>query len=123
MLLTVAAVAVVLALMIEPDAVTATFSLIGVTVVSLAFIAIGVVYGADNMRAFCIGAAFPLTMSFGYAVFNMQSLLILEPFSVITSTDPRLPAQFMGTMGLASIALGYLCVAFRWIIAPPEDKR
>ena len=126
LLLTIAAVAVVLALMVRPTPIVATFGLLTLTVVSMAFIAVALVYGCESIRAFCIGAAFPLTMSFGYAVFNMQWLLDIEPLSLITRTDPRQAAHFFGTAILASIALGYLCVVFRWLIdrpRPPEGQR
>lgn len=131
LLLTVAAVAGVLALMLRPESALTSLGLVGLTLVCMAFVTIELVYGRESVRPFCIGAAFPLLLAFLYIGSTVGGLLddiavslghgrVLD---VIDFTAPITVNHIIGTAILASIALGYLCVGFRWLVdrrQPPD---
>jgi hypothetical protein len=131
LLLTVAAIAVVLALGFRAKSAISTLVLIALMLVSMAFITVTLVYGRDSYRPFCIGAAFPLALSFVYMADNVGYLLddFGEAFGrgrqldVVDFVGPITANETLGTAILASIVLGYLCVGFRWLIASPSAKK
>jgi hypothetical protein len=125
LLLTVAAIAGVLALTFRVAGNVANLSFVALLPVSLAFLTIGIVYGHNCLRPFCIGAAFPLVMAFGFVTFSAD--LIYDSIWPVFPTveDNREPSVAMkqrifGAAFLSSIVIGYLCVGFRWLIVTRE---
>lgn len=123
LLLTIAVAAGDLALMRRADSAYALLAQFGLMFVFLAFIAIALVYGRDNIRPFCIGAAFPLAMAFLNVGFALELCVIPIRQSLGHATgrlllvkDPITANLIVGTALLASIALGLLCVVLRWLI-------
>jgi hypothetical protein len=131
LLLSVAAVAVVLALGFHAKSAISTLVLLALTLVFMAFITVTLFYGRDSYRPFCIGAAFPLALSFVYMADNVG--LLLDDISdaigrgrlldVMDFVDPINANEVLGTSILAGIVLGYLCVGFRWLIARPSADK
>jgi hypothetical protein len=110
LLLTVAAVAVVLALMVQVNGV----AFLALLLALMPLLTIGLIYGQGNLRPFCIGAIFPVGFFLAYAAFRFE----IHAFR-------RSASSFFWTAILMSIALGYLCVWFRWLIdrpRPPESR-
>jgi NhaP-type Na+/H+ and K+/H+ antiporter len=114
LLLTIAAVAVVLALMLQVDYRIGTPILLWSTTVYLAFVAIALVYGRDSIRPFCIGATIPIAYSLAES--SCMGILFNPPLEGIPGSNTYNPTHHLGTAILLSIALGYLCVGFRWLI-------
>jgi Na+/H+ antiporter NhaB len=110
LLLTVAADAVVLALMFQVPFEVAQPTLIGLLLIASALAITGLTYGDTTIRPFCIGAILPLSMMLVYftAVCAHVGLYNLFP-----SADRR---NYYGGTLLAAIGLGYLCIGFRWLI-------
>lgn len=75
LLLTVAVVAGDLALILHAESVVAMLASVGLMLIFMGFIAIELLYGRDNVRPFCIGAAFPLTIAFLNVSFSANFLL------------------------------------------------
>lgn len=128
LLLTVAAVATVLGLMIQAPPRIAAVTLFAMVVVLLAFLTVAIIYATDNWRPLCIGAIFPLAIPFLFAAMNCGYLILC-----FETEDPQLEVIGVPNAGglrfllggslLASIALGHLCVAFRWIIDRPKPDK
>lgn len=146
LLLTVSAVAVDLALMlqvpkynrgglVETGTQTACigFSAIIIVATVLALTGLG---GQPRLRAFCTGALVPLILMLYFiaheGLFDIASWLDeLFPHPGIVFghagggnrfEESRLPKLF-GVGLLLSISLGYLCVVFRWFIEPRSGNR
>jgi hypothetical protein len=110
LLLTVGADALILALMQAPPQVGRPM-LIALVPLSSALVATGLMFGRPRMRSFCIGAAIPLGMMLAYMTMHLFELDVW-----LMETRPgRLPKIFGGGF-LTSIALGYVCVGFHWLI-------
>lgn len=129
LLLNVAFVAGVLALMFKVDPKTANLLFILSIIASSAFLATGLVYCRGNSRAFCIGAAFPLMVAFGYITHNLDLLIDqVWPFIPVVEDDRewglKVNQRLFGFAYLLSVALGYLCVGLRWLIerGEPPDR-
>lgn len=121
LLLTVSAIALVLSMMFQPPPEVAAFAVTGIVLASLAFSAIGIIYGKNNVRPFCIGVAIPAALAFCVAVRNEHWFLQVENISALLNINPRWPAILLGMMELTGIALGYLCVVVRWLIDRPGN--
>lgn len=130
LLLTVAAVAGVLGLMFQVPTEPAYIGFALVIIILLALALTGLA-GSPQLRAFCVGALVPLGL---LVYFLAQDLFVIafwleHPFQdydysgpPLRTADDSLP-RFLGVGILLSIALGYLCVGFRWLIErrePPE---
>ncbi|HVX12141.1 MAG TPA: hypothetical protein VHC22_13250 [Pirellulales bacterium] len=129
LLLTVAAVAAVLALMFQASVEIATPAILTIIPASLALLLIGIIYGKRAVRPFCIGAVVPVAMMASYVSHTLQLwsqwLLTREP-NGFDFMDAGTFKTFVGYTLLLSIALGYLCVGFRWLVerrgAPEQDE-
>lgn len=126
LLLTIAAVANVLWLIVEaPPDLARIVSVVGIVVLSALSI-IGVISGQATLRAFCIGAIVPLAMMLFFIATNLGGLINvladqdrLNPFTnpsygtspIELSVAPRV----FGVGILLSIALGFLCVGMHWL--------
>jgi hypothetical protein len=134
LLLTIAAVAVDLALMLRVPTRTAfvSFSVIVIVSTALALTGLG---GRPQLRAFCIGALVPLSLLLYFVgiegLFDIADWLEQLLSNAGRAADETGDAHRMGNprftklfgVGiLLSIALGYLCVGFRWLIAPRKDE-
>lgn len=117
LLLTVAGICLALALMFHGDHVITSTALFALVVTGLAFCVIGIIYGRESLRPFVIGAAFPLVLSLAWFVQHGTS-----PISSIEARiygiEHYLVSERLHLGGgiLSGIALGYLCVGFRWLI-------
>lgn len=114
LLLTVAGIYLALALMFQGDHVITSTALFALVVTGLAFCVIGIIYGRESLRPFVIGAAFPLLAWF-----------LQHGTSPISSVEARMygiehhlvsERLHLGGGILSGIALGYLCIGFRWLI-------
>ena len=135
LLLTIAAVANVLWLIVEaPPDLARIVSVVGIVVLSALSI-IGVISGQATLRAFCIGAIVPLATMLFFIATNFGGLINvladqdrLNPFTNPSyATSPielSVAPRAFGVGILLSIALGYLCVGFHWLIEKrktPDD--
>src|SRR5215469_2655701 len=77
LLLTVAAVAVVLALMRTTGSPT-EIAFVAVTPLLLGFVGVGIFYGQGNCRPFCLGALPPLLLSMSYLRGELNSWLVAK---------------------------------------------
>lgn len=120
MLLTVAAVAVVLALMFQAPAQVAESVLLAGIFACLALLAVASVYGPRMWRPFCIGAPLPLIFVFLWSC-QYGPLWVFGDWI----SDPTLPYRVgpphgyrygLGGALLCSVLLGYTCLGFRWLI-------
>jgi hypothetical protein len=111
LLLTVAADAIVLALMFQVPLDVAQPTLIGLVLVTSALAITGLAHGDTTIRPFCIGAIVPLSMMLVYITAKSVRFSISLVFSSVN--DFR---YCYGGVLLGAVALGYLCVAFRWLI-------
>lgn len=136
LLLTVAAVSLVLALMFHVPPAWGCVALIVLMLAFLALITVAFRYGSEGIRPFCIGAVFPLMFALihaandiGYLFDDMAYALRppMLPGMGMGNSDVRHPTEtnfLIGSAILMAIALGYLCVGFRWLIErePPEPR-
>jgi hypothetical protein len=114
LLLTVAVIAIVLALMYQVTPAFASIALIGLILVFLTFITIAFLYARESVRPFCIGAAFPLAFAFVHASSNVGWLFDdiavamghSMPLDVVDLTEPVSTNRFLGTAIMAAIGLG-----------------
>jgi hypothetical protein len=117
LLLTVAAVSVVLAIMLRLRATIAIPVLLGTAYACMAFAVVALAYGKEGVRPFCIGAVVPLVCSLLEVLSNgSQTLWWSSIAQADTDIYMETPKRILGTALLASIALGYLCVGFHWLI-------
>jgi hypothetical protein len=130
LLLTVAAVAVVLALTFQVEQTIAFMSLVLFTFIGSAFSTVALVFGRDGIRAFGIGAAFPLAWALVYLITSGDNAIamtfggLLDEYGMMIELDHM--RRQVGLAVLLSIPLGHLCVGFRWLIdrpRPPEGQR
>ena len=135
LLLTVAAIAGVLALMFRVPTIPARGTLIVVIYVLSALVLTGFAFGQPALRAYCIGAIVPLASLLFFISPHLAGLLVLlasdnenatAPFDMtfleLLFVAPGVQ-RLLGVGILMSIASGYLCVGFRWLIErrePPE---
>ncbi len=131
MLLTVAAIAGVLALMFQVPTEPARIALI-VAVFGLSALAItGIINGQPALKTFCVGASVPLAImllfiaiNFGGLVNSYASIEQINTYYALNApsplTFPMIP-KFFGIGIIMGIALGYLCVGFRWLIERRES--
>lgn len=130
LLLTVAVLAGDLALMVHEESLPAMLVLLGLTLALMSFVAVGALYGRDNVQPFCVGAAFPLLLAF---LFTANNAVWLEAHvagylgrdNQIEYFNPvplRAANRILGNAIPASIAIGYLCVGFRWLIERREPS-
>lgn len=117
LLLTVAVVAGDLALMFQvaskPAQVVLIFFVIALTALGLT----GAINGPPTWRTFCIGALVPL----GIMVVKIATSINAFIGNLATfSTAVAGYNQFFGYGILASIAIGYLCVAAQWVTTRHE---
>jgi hypothetical protein len=134
LLLTVAAVAVVLGLMFQAPLKVASPALLVLVIMFSALALTGATAGRPFLCAYCVGVLVPLGVALFHLAINASSLMSgfddPPPFayeSVLgyTFAYPAYP-RFAGACLLGSIALGYLCVGFRWLIErprPPESEK
>ena len=136
LMLTVAVVAGDLALMLYVQPEAARLVLVLTIVAMSAFGLIGVLHGRPALHAFCVGALVPLGIMLIFLAVNLEGLLRLsldslsgtettasgegEAWSLLALSDHRISRLF-GIGILTSVALGYLCVGFRWLIERRED--
>jgi len=121
LLLTVAAVSAVLAITLRLRATIGIPVLLGLTYASLAFAVVALAYGSDGVRPFCIGAVVPLACALLEVLSNgSQTLWWSSMAQADTDVYMETPKRILGTGLLASIALGYLCVGFHWLIGPRQ---
>lgn len=132
LLLTIAAVAGILTLMFQAPVKIGTPTMVSAVPVALALLLIGITYGKGTVRPFCIGAVVPVAMMCGYVTTNLSYLKIwltgggLRYFGP-SGTGPQLPLfkddllKVFGGLFLTSIALGYLCLLFRWFVDWSSD--
>jgi hypothetical protein len=130
LLLTVAAVAVVLALMFQVPFDTASRTLVALVPVVSAFAITGLAFGSSGMRSFCIGASVPLAMMLIFVTTNLHEfrywlhgLDLDEPILAFPATLSPDCQNLLGGGLLASVALGYLCVGFRLLIERKEPSK
>jgi hypothetical protein len=117
LLVTVAAVAVVLALTLRVRATVGIPVLLGLTYTGIAFSLVGLASGKDNVRPFCIGAVVPLACALLEVLSNgSQTLWWNSVAQADTDVYMETPKRILGTALLASVAFGYLCVGFRWFL-------
>lgn len=110
---TIAAVAVVLALMFQIPLEAARPTLVLLIPTGSALAITGIVYGRATARPFCIGALVPLSVMLVYGTAISARTGIYQMFV----GDQR---EYLGGTLLAAIVLGYLCVAFAWQIEPQQ---
>lgn len=145
LLLTVAAVAVDMALMLQVpmyrDDIVATgtqvaflsFTVIIIVSTGLAFTGLG---GQPRLRAFCTGALVPLILMLYFiaqqggiadiAVWlerHLNSRMVWGGVGGATLMESKWAVKLFGFGILLSIALGYLCVVFQWLVNPRSEKR
>lgn len=114
----------VLALTVEDKhQYAASMSLVLLTLVGLAFSTVALIFGRDAVRSFGVGAAIPLACSCLWAATDTNSLIaaLAEPADS-GFADLTYAKRILGSAILASIAVGYLCVIFRWIIEPQSGN-
>lgn len=131
LLLTIAVVANVLWLIIEAPPDLARMLSIAAIVVLAALSITGTISGRAMLRTFCVGALVPLAMMLLFIATNLGDLINVfagnerlntynnpayVPLPITFSVAPR----FFGVGILLSVALGYLCVGFRWLIETRE---
>lgn len=125
LLLTIAAVANVLWLIVEaPPDLARIVSVVGIVVLS-AFSITGIISGQATLRAFCIGALVPLATMLFFIATNFGGLINVladqDRLSFMTNyamlpIELPVASRVFGFGILLSIALGYLCVGFQWLI-------
>lgn len=130
LLLTVAAVASLLWLIIEVPPDLARIISVATVVVLSALGITGTVSGQPSFRAFCIGALVPLAMMLLFIATNLGGLINvfagnerLNTYNnptYVPSIDLSVAPRFFAVGILLSIALGYLCVGFRRLIERRE---
>lgn len=125
LLLTVAAVAVVLALTFQVEQTIAFMSLTALTFAGSAIATTALVFGRDGVRTFAIGAAFPLAWSLFYLTTSGSEALAmvfggLDQYAMMIELGHM--RRQIGLAVILSIPLGYLCVVFRWIIDRPPKS-
>jgi hypothetical protein len=119
LLLTVTAVAGVMALMFCIPGQVGGPVLILLALVLPALAITGVGNGRPAFRTFCLGALLPLSMMlFQIALYGQQ---MVAWFSAKNSghslfIESAAFSRFVGAGILTSIALGYVCIAFRWFL-------
>lgn len=124
LLVTIAAVAVVLALMFHAPVMVASPALIALLIVCSALALTGAMAGRPLLCSYCVGALVPMGVALFHLAMNSGAFLHLfdelPPFeyeSVLPYTFAHAEyPKWLGVCLLASIAIGYLCVAFRWLI-------
>jgi hypothetical protein len=133
LLLTVAAVAGVLALMFRVPTEIACATLIAIVLVFSGLALTGLAHGQAVLQTFCLGAVVPLGSLLLFVTMNMASVAnwflsgiqqqnlsgIVEIWTYPIIENPAV-SKLLGVGILASIALGYLCVGFRWLIEGRE---
>ena len=124
LLVTVAAVSLVLAMTLRLRATIGIPVLLGLTYVCLAFAVVALAYGNEGVRPFCIGAVVPLACSLVEVLSNgSQTLWWNSIAQADTDLYMETPKRILGIGLLVSIALGYLCVGFHLLIGsrrPPN---
>jgi len=135
LLLTIAAVAGVLTLMFHAPTEPACAILIAAAVMLSGLALTGLAHGRAIFHTFCLGAILPLGCLLIFIATNMAGVANwllddqqqklhagLEIWTYPIIDNPAV-VRLLGVGILASIALGYLCVGFRWLIErrePPE---
>ncbi|HVX13495.1 MAG TPA: hypothetical protein VHC22_20085 [Pirellulales bacterium] len=123
LLLTVAAVSVVLAVTLRVRATIGIPVLFGLTYASIGFVVVALACGNEGLRPFCVGAFVPLACALLEVLSNgSQTLWWSSVAQADTDIYMETPKRILGTALLASIALGYLCVGFHWLIGSREPQ-
>ena len=115
LLLTVVTVALVLGISLTPSRLGDAL-LIAIIICFSALCLVGIAYGDDTLRPFCLGSCVPLGMMLLY--FGTHLAELFDTWWYFTA-EPRQPYEvrkmMMATV-VAAIALGYLGVVFRRLI-------
>jgi len=117
--LTVVAVALVLGISLTPSRLGDAL-LIAIIICLSALCLVGIAYGDDNIRPFCLGSCVPLGLMLLY--FGTHLAEVFDTWWYFTS-EPRQPYEVRKMMiaaVVAAIALGYLGVGFRRLIEGRE---
>jgi hypothetical protein len=121
---TVTGIAVVLWLMIRVDPNVGTPILLALTLTCLAFACVALLHGHGNVRPFSVGLAVPLIYSLAEASFSGIILNVpiegIVPVLSASVTITNRASIALGSAILIGVALGCLCVVFRWIIDRPK---
>lgn len=124
---TTAAVGAVLALMFHMPIVPATLILLTLVFICSSLVCTGFAYAKQSFRAFCIGAAVPLSVMLifvarhTYAYTSPFVISVLPVNSIVDEIHIPGTPYFFGTGLLSAMALGYICLAFRWCVVRREQ--
>ncbi|HWB08696.1 MAG TPA: hypothetical protein VG826_05715 [Pirellulales bacterium] len=124
LLSTVAAVAVLLALMFQVPIDVAAKTLVLLQMVATAFVVTCLAFGrSPTLQAFCVGALVPLGVMTAWLTMNLSALTAWFGYERMRYQEAYFSsfgndgfARLYGVGIILSIALGYLCVGFRWFI-------
>jgi len=111
----------VLGLMYSEYPAIGGMSLLAFALVLLPLLAVGLLFCRGRYRAFCIGAAIAALVAFRSAISTLVTLFKnlppTWPPTVGDFDEQRLieANEYLGTAVLASVALGYFCVAVVWL--------
>ena len=113
LLVSLAAVAVVLALMFQAPPQFGVPALGVLVMVALAMALTGLVYSGETWRPFCIGAMVPLSMMSVYVMVLSAQI----GGNAMFYTDAVMQRDFGSTL-LVAMSAGFVCVVFRGLIEP-----
>ncbi|HUY92381.1 MAG TPA: hypothetical protein VMV10_26805 [Pirellulales bacterium] len=113
--LTVASVAVVLAIFLAPSRLGDACLAIMIVCLS-AFCLVGIAYGSGNVRPFCLGASVPLGLVLLYFGTHLDQIFDMWWFITVERSRALEFRKMLATAIIGGIVLGYLCVGFRRLL-------
>ena len=127
LLATVAAVAMILALMFQVPSDAARQTLVALVTTTSALAITGLVNGETAMRTFCIGAIVPLGIMLVFVATNLPEVVLPANYVMSAGRPGTLfmlngATKVLGIGHLTAIALGYLSIGFQILLVRRQNS-